>query len=360
MVKAKRKYGFEPDYAIPPGETLREVMESLDMKQTDLSCRTGLTVQTLARIFKGEPITYETANRLELATGVSARKWNSLEAQYREQLVKLDERRKLEKDIDWLKMIPTKDLIDRGTMTPSEDKVTLLREVLKFYGVSSVEAWEEMWQAPGLAARRSKCFQSDPGRASAWIRLGEVQSQHVQCYPYEKGLFEQAVHSIRKLTVKPVQEAVDEARRLCADAGVAISLVPEMKKVPWHGATKWLSAEKAMILLSLRGKFEDQFWFSFFHEAGHVLHDSRDCKRKTLINDRAGDDPREKKADLFAQEILIPKQYRNELKSLRSNAQVIALAKRLGISPGIVVGQFQHMTGKWKLFNGLKRRFEWA
>jgi len=45
-----------------------------------------------------------------------------------------------------------------------------------------------------------------------------------------------------------------------------------MKKVPWHGVTKWLLPSKAMILLNLRGKMEDQFWFSFFHKAGHVLH----------------------------------------------------------------------------------------
>jgi transcriptional regulator with XRE-family HTH domain len=46
-------------------------MESLGMGQKELAIRTRLTVQSLHRIFKGEQtITYETANRLELATGV--------------------------------------------------------------------------------------------------------------------------------------------------------------------------------------------------------------------------------------------------------------------------------------------------
>ena len=86
MLRAKKRYGFEPDYAIPPGETLKEVMESLDMTQKELAVRTVLTVQSLNRIFKGDqPITYETANKLELTTGVPARMWNNLEAQYREQ-----------------------------------------------------------------------------------------------------------------------------------------------------------------------------------------------------------------------------------------------------------------------------------
>jgi HTH-type transcriptional regulator/antitoxin HigA len=96
MLKAKKIYGFEPDYAIPPGETLKEVMESLNMSQKELAIRTGLTVQSLNRIFKGDqPISYETANKLELATGVPARMWNNLEAQYREQLAKNKERKQM-------------------------------------------------------------------------------------------------------------------------------------------------------------------------------------------------------------------------------------------------------------------------
>jgi HTH-type transcriptional regulator/antitoxin HigA len=70
MVSTGNKYVFEPDYAIPPGQTLREVMESLGMSQAELAKRTDLTVQSLNRIFKGaQPITYESANRLELASG---------------------------------------------------------------------------------------------------------------------------------------------------------------------------------------------------------------------------------------------------------------------------------------------------
>jgi len=50
MLKPKKRFGFEPDYAIPPGETLKEVMESLNMSQKELAIRTGVTVQTLNRI----------------------------------------------------------------------------------------------------------------------------------------------------------------------------------------------------------------------------------------------------------------------------------------------------------------------
>ncbi|MDI6686640.1 MAG: ImmA/IrrE family metallo-endopeptidase [Desulfobacterales bacterium] len=358
MLTAKKRYEFEPDYAIPPGETLKEVMESLNMTQKELAIRTGLTVQSLNRIFKGEqPITYDTANKLELATSIRARMWNNLESQYQEQLAKIKECKLLEADLDWLKTIPTQELIQRNAIEPKKDRALLLREILKFYGVSSVAAWRAIWLQPAVAARRSQCFETCPGPASAWIRLGEIQAHQLDCRQFDKNKFARTVKAIRLLTVKDSKEFVPEMLSLCAESGVALSLVPEMKKVPWHGATKWLSASKAMILLNLRGKMEDQFWFSFFHEAGHVLHDS---KKDLYINDGSSDDQREHKANEFAAEILIPSDRNPEIASLRAKADLINLADKLNISQGIVAGRFQRLTQKWNYYNGLKRRFEWV
>jgi len=356
MGSAKRKYKFDPDYAIPPGETLREVMQSLDMNQRELAKRTSLTVQSLNRIFKSiQPVTYETANRLELATGVPASMWNNLEANYREQLAKIQERERLTKDLDWLKKIPTAELIRREILPDTKDKVQLLREALKFFGVSSVKAWREIWEAPAVASRRSPCFETQPEAAATWIRLGELQAHEVDCNPFNGDRFKKALSEIRSLTREIPDVFEPEMRRLCAESGVALALVKEIKKVPWSGATQWLTAHKAMILLNLRGRSEDKFWFSFFHEAGHVL---KDKKKDLLINDGSQDDPREKKANEFASKFLIPSKYNEPIQNARSRADIIRVAKELGISPGIVAGRYQYLTGNWTRFNDLIRHFE--
>lgn len=356
-LKAKKQHRFEPDYAVAPGETLHEVMESLDMTQKEFAKRLELTEQTLIRIIRGEqPISYTTASRLELVTGVPAHFWNNLEAQYREQLARLEERERLEKDTAWLKTIPTKELAERGYIDEQEDRVDLLRETLAFYGVASVEAWGEVWEEPAVAARRSPCFESRPGNASAWIRQGELQAHDIACRPYDKERFKEALQRIRILTRESAEVFVSEMRRLCAEAGVAVALVPEMEKVPWNGATKWVSSRKAMILLSLRGKGEDKFWFSFFHEAGHVLHDS---KKDILINDGSHDDPKEERANRFAANFLIPEKYDQTIRRIRAKAEVLQLAAELGIAPGIVAGRYQFLTGKWHLFKGLIRKLDW-
>jgi hypothetical protein len=147
-----------------------------------------------------------------------------------------------------------------------------------------------------------------------------------------------------------------EMKRLCAEAGVAIAMVPEMKKVPWNGATKWLSPRKAMILLCLRGKGEDKFWFSFFHEAGHVLHDSR---KDLLINDGSIKDQRETRANQFASEFLISSKYNDDVQNISSHDEIVKLAQQLGIAPGIVAGRYQFLTKRWHYYKALIRPLQW-
>jgi len=357
IMSNKKQLRFEPDYAVPPGVTLQEVSKSLGIGQKELALRTSLTVQTLNRIYKGvQPITYETANRLELVTGVPARFWNNLESQYREQLERIEEKERLVEGLEWLKMIPFKELVKRKVVQKQEDLVLQLREVLTFFGVSSVEAWKKIWAKPAVAARRSPCFDTDSGSAAAWIRIGELRAQKTKCQAYDKTKFEKALQEIRALTCKEPNVFEPEMLRLCAEAGVALAFVKEMPKVPWNGATKWLTPVKAMIILCLRGKGEDRFWFSFFHEAGHVLHDS---KKDLLINDGSTDDLREINANDFAREFLIPAKFDSRIIRAQSDTDLIKIARELKISKGIVAGRYQFLTKKWNFHKHLIRKFSW-
>lgn len=357
MIKAKRQHRYEPDYAVAPGETLRDTLESLDMSQKDLAKRTGLTVQTVSRILGGEqPITFETANKLEMVTGVPARMWNKMEMKYREQLSKIQEKERLAEDLEWLKSIPTRELIKRDVLPDTRDKVALLHETLSFFGVSSVEAWGDVWMEHDVAARRSQCFESQPGATAAWIRLGEQEAQQIECKPYNRVKFEKSLKKIRALTLKRPDEFIPELLKMCADCGVAVVFVPAIKKAPWSGACRWLSPSKAMLQLSIRGKKDHLFWFSFFHEAAHVLFDS---KKEMFINNGEEDDPREKRANQFASNYLIPEEFLDELRQIKSREDVISIASRLKISTGIVVGRFHRETKKYKFFHDLLTTFVW-
>ncbi|MEQ1828085.1 MAG: helix-turn-helix domain-containing protein [Pirellula sp.] len=174
----KTRIPLEPDYAVAPGRTLLETIEQLGIDQNELAERTGLTPKTVNLIIKGKaPLTQQTAMLLERVTSVPARLWNSLECNYREQLARLASHKQLEKHLTWLKEIPTKNLIGRGVLPATTDRVTLLEHTLKFFGVASVEAWHEGWSDGQFAFRKSHQAAPNDGKLASWLRLAELQGQ---------------------------------------------------------------------------------------------------------------------------------------------------------------------------------------
>jgi Zn-dependent peptidase ImmA (M78 family) len=113
-----------------------------------------------------------------------------------------------------------------------------------------------------------------------------------------------------------------------------------------------------MIQLSLRYKTNDQFWFTFFHQAGHILLGG---KKEAFIDLDHEKGEAEAAADRFAANLLIPPGKASELSKLQSTQAVKSFAESIGIAPGIVVGRLQHdeIIGYDQL-NGLKVRFQWA
>jgi HTH-type transcriptional regulator / antitoxin HigA len=85
------KYPFSLDYAVPPGATLKQTIEAKGISQAELSLRTGLAEKTISQIINGPtPITYDTAEKLEMALRVPARFWNNRESMYREALLRTE------------------------------------------------------------------------------------------------------------------------------------------------------------------------------------------------------------------------------------------------------------------------------
>ncbi len=357
--KKARRYPYEPDYAVRPGETLQETIDALGIDQRELAARAGLSAKHVNQVIKGvAPITQDTAIRLERVTGVPARMWNNLEANYREQLARLAEKERLRDSLEWVKSIPVGELIKRGAIEDRADKVELLEAVLCFFGVATVNAWRRIWLAPQHSLRKSPAFEAKPGAMAAWLRLGELEAQEMDCQPFSKGVFKSALTRIRALTVEPPDVFVPQMTDLCAHAGVAVVLIPEIKRAPASAAAQWLSSNKAMIQLSLRYKSDDQFWFSFFHEAGHILYDG---KKSKFVDDGRRDDEHEERANRFAANHLIPAHYASGLPRLRTWSAVESFAQEIGIAPGIVVGRLQREgILRHNQLNGLRRRFQWV
>jgi len=351
---------FEPDYAVEPGATLRSTLASLDMTQSDLAARTGLSLKHINQIIHGvAPVTPATTLLLEKVTGVPARMWNSLEAAYRERLARTESREALAHDRAWLKQLPIKELVRRGYVTHGADEVTQLEQLCRFFGVADRERWQRVWLAPLASFRQSPSFAADAGAVATWLRLGEIEAAGIQCEPFDTRRFRDALAEIRTLTRADPGEASERLVEICAAAGVAVVFVRDVGKTRVSGAARWLSPTKALIQLSLRHKSDDHLWFSFFHEAAHILLHS---KKETYVSgERTSNETEEMEAEAnhFAASQLIPRRFESRLPQLRTEADVRRFAEEIGIAPGIVVGRLQkERLWDWSRGNRLKRQLE--
>ena len=221
-----------------------------------------------------------------------------------------------------------------------------------------MEAWHDGWSDGQFAFRKSSQASPNDGKLASWLRLAEVKGQQQRVHKYSKDQFSKVAKAMRALTVTEPTVFVPRLIESFASAGVALCLVPEIPGAKISGAAKWLSSDKALIAVNLRGKKNDLFWFTLFHEAGHILNDS---KKQTYIDVAYSDDPREETANQYARELLIPVAHNGRLPSLRSRAEVVSFADQIGIAPGIVVGRLQHeKIIAYSHLNDLKATFEWV
>jgi len=334
---------YAPDRVSPPGETLAEILEMRKMSQAELAERTGRPKKTINEIVKGKAaITPETALQLELVLGTPAGFWIGREQHYREALARQEERKSLATHADWLREIPYRAMVAIGWVRERAEKPEQVAELLMFFGVASPRTWSELWEGTQTAFRQSSTFKSDPGALAAWLRKGEIEAQKIERAEYDPVRFKNALQRVRRLTRTLPRNLPDVLTEECGRAGVCIVFVPELPGTRAWGATRWLTQTTALIQLSLRYKTDDHLWFTFFHEAAHILlHGKKDV---FLEGDDRGKDEKEKEADSFAREYLIPeKEYRTFRRlGARSCAAVSRFAYQIDIAPGIVVGCLQH------------------
>ena len=332
----------DTDYAVSPGETLQELLEERGMSQRDLARRTGLSPKHVNKLLHGlVPLSADVAVRLERVIGTPARLWNQLEANYRSDLERIRSRSDLKADVMWARDFPVGELVKRDILPPEpSDKVSRLEQLLAFFGVATVDTWDDVYADLACAFRTTKAYDAKPKALATWLRLGEIAAQEVYCEPYDRKRLEAALPSLRELTLRGEEVFREQVQDICAKCGVAVVFVPELAGSRASGVARWLTPVKALVQLSQRYRTDDHFWFTFFHELGHVL---RHGKTDVWVEATSSpDNPREAEADSFSRDTLIPRAEARRLASLKTPEDVQRFAERIGIAPGIVVGRLQH------------------
>jgi HTH-type transcriptional regulator/antitoxin HigA len=361
---------FESTAVSHPGDTVLEYLDFYGWSQRDLARRTGLTPKMISEICNGKaPITPPTALAFERAFQRPAHFWLNLQRNFEEARARRTDLARLSGWDKWASNFPLKEMETlKFTLPAGRSSADVL---LNFFGVSSPDSWNQVWKAADVAYRQTRKFNTREESIAAWVREAELVARGLDLAVFDEERLRAILDDLRQLTRRRIEEAIDEAQRLCATAGVALVIVPGLRKTGISGCTRWLSDRVALVALTLRYKTDDQLWFTFFHEIAHVL--LHRGKRSFVVDNAAEDlsdrvvDPEmqqyEMESNRFSADTLIPPWRLADFirKGIFTSESLHAFADSVAVGPGIVVGRLQH-DGVLQRHEGnmLKQKFNWV
>lgn len=339
-----------PAEVFPPGEFIREELDARGWSQADLAAILGRPPRLISELVAGKrAVTPETAKGLAQAFGTSAELWMNLESAYRLSRVRgtnddVGRRARL------YDRVPVKDLVRRGWIRHSANVEVLERQVLEFLAVKTID------EEPSIRAAAKRTAVAEPwtGAQVAWLMRARQLAESVKVpRPIGKNVDEVLVK------LRPLLESDSGVREVCGvlrDAGIRFVVVEHLPQSKVDGACLWLGAREPVVALSFRHDRIDWFWFTLMHELGHVARGDGRAEGARLDVELVGETSSSKAerpeeelaADRFAVDFLADPKAMDEfvvkLAGRCSNGDILEIATRLGIHPGIVIGELQHRT----------------
>lgn len=350
---------FRPNWASAPGDTVFDILHERNISVDDFARQIEFTFEDVNDLLQGRAvITLAIARQLQKVLGASVEFWINRDFQYRQDIATFNIT-----DEQWVNQFPLDDMIKFGWIPQVSNIPANVSTCLIYFDVPNVKTWNEIYAGvmQTVAFKKTQAYESRPASVAAWIRQGEIIAKGIDCREWNANSFEASLSKIRTLIKeKDPSKFVPDLTKYCAECGVALAIVRTPSGCPVSGATKFISPNKALLLLSFRFLTDDHFWFSFFHEAGHLL-----LHGNTKLFLEATDLPSEKEeeeANDFAENILVPLQYKEELKKIKPSVmEILGFARKIGVSPGIVVGQLQHHgIIPYHHFNNVKNHYKWV
>ncbi|WP_343700144.1 HigA family addiction module antitoxin [Chitinophaga sp.] len=343
MAKQNQYY---PQSVPHPGETLVEKLEEMGMGPKEFALRTGKPEKTIIAILKGDSsITPDMAVQFENVTKIPANFWMNYQRGYDEYIAREKRQTVIQEAVGWAKQFPLSDMIKKGWLPPVTTIQEKTMEMLAFFGFSNHKAWVDYYfnQQLKVAFRISLAQTNEPYAISAWLRKGELQAAELEASDYSEKKFKEALPELKSIMANHPDGFFRQLQGICLKAGVKVVHTPCINKAPINGSTRWLN-DTPLIQLTGRYNRNDSFWFTFFHEAGHILlHGKKDIfLEKVEYSDK--DLIKEKEADEFAVKWTLTEDEEAEILAAAplSEEDIRNFAKQFNTHPAIIIGRLQH------------------
>lgn len=343
--------------AFHPGVYIKEIIEEYGITQEEFAFRLGSNTQTVSGLINGRNnITNDLALKLERLTKVSRETWLNLQEDYNLKVIEIKNAETLDEEISILKQIDYSYFVKHFNLPSLSRKLPeKVAELRSFLFISNLNILKD-----------SKCFISfrntsgefdEKGiiNSNIMVELATQKANKIDTNKFDLTKLINSIDEIRNMTTMECEEFLPKLINLFKECGIAFVVLPSLKNSRINGAVKKIGRDKVLLLVNDRNKDSDIFWFSLFHELGHIINGDYE------INLMGNTSETEVNADNYAREKLIDSNNFNEFVEKKdfSINSVISFAQNQNIQPGIVVGRLQnedHINYATNL-NSLKKQY---
>ena len=361
---ATKTTGLSLDLIIHPGETIADILNERGISQAELASRIGVTPAYISSVIGGKKgISVSLAKKLEYALNVPVSFWLNLQAKYDAELLEYNEeasiteeeksvRKKLTEMIKHLResgIIPQKESISQNIIT--------LRKLLQVSNLCNLSDLISIG-----AFRISSKASIDPYVIGAWLRLCQISAVTNMVTCFSPDSIHQLISKLKNIMLHCENSLQESLTSLMREYGIDFSVMPNFRGAPVNGYICQTAGNQYQMVLTIRGAFADIFWFSLFHELGHLVNGDVSASNKfiDLCSDKT---TRELAADEFAKNALIsPEAYGRFLEA--KDYSILAIkkfAETQRIKPYIVIGRLQkEKIIPYSWYNEYKDKYVWA
>ncbi len=337
---------YFPVEVLHPCGTLVEKLTELKMSKKEFSLRVGKPEKTIIAVLQGESsITPEMAILFENVTKIPAHFWINKQSRYNEFRARKERGYAVEAAESWAREFPYSEMAKHGWVSPTRRVEEKTINLFEYFAISTHKAWENLYLERQLkvAAYASLKHTLEPQAISAWLRQGELQAEGYSCPGFDKKNLKECIEPLKSIMSAQPSNFFAKIQDICCNAGVKVFFTPRLPKVPINGSTRWIK-NTPVIQLTARYRQNDRFWFTFFHEIGHILLHGKKYISLEGIDFSEADPVKEQQAHEFAEEVTFPKKAEEELLSnQRINETLVrAYAKKYNTHPALIIGRLQH------------------
>lgn len=328
---------YHDTIAFHPGYYIKEIVETSGLTQGDFAKRLDTTPKNLSLLVRGEQsLSIDIAVKLSRMMGTSVAYWLNLQNVYDSLIAEFKSEEELVKERNVFRYFDYNYFRDNhGLPDLPQKRDEQIKQVREFLNVATLSVFTRRDMAVNFRSSAKALSEENIVNANVMVQIAMNKALKMDAPKFSKSKFEDAVKYVLTLTkhhkgfCSLIQEAFFEA-------GVVFIILPDVPGSKTDGATKKIG-DKIMLMVNDRKLSADCFWFTLFHEIGHIVNGDYGIsfEKETGIQEEA--------ADRYAEDSLIPPEsYREFLTKGQFDLEALtAYAGQIERSPGIVLGRLQ-------------------